>query len=678
MRNYKSMMQASVPAVIAQIGPNSVDAYIIRGYDASDISRLSMTGPAAPIMNVSLSKVVTSSGDQYVARWRRPLIASVGSGDLNIEPSTPFGMVVAAGPSSTLQKHTVWDFVPDVTLARQCSESTNCPLSYGRCEDTRGFGSCICKLGRTGADCSQCAEGFSGPTCEQMSPSLQNATASGIVSFSAPASSLSPANIRSEVAEILGISSDRLSISLSPGASPSRTLVTLNIAAPTVAGEISAPQAMNLLQAALSNSRNPIYLSPAFSTVDRYGSMSVSFAAPGPGIVRVYTHEAVLSKQLTIRWSVEELANVGPVAYFAVEYTGDPRWFGIGFNSVPMMVGADAIAFEPLSGTKVRQLVLTAKKGSMRGVDPSTLIPSESEVYTANGRYIGTFARPLAAGSYDGARALETSWNTIIWAHGERGQITLGKHEGEDAGMGNLNLKTGSYSPIRPSIIKVHAILMFLCWAILAPAGIFAARFFKHAQPSTGPASRWFVVHKYVQSGTSVLLIIGFATGVAISGTGTHFKEPHSIIGITVFLLGILQPLIALARPAKMPPSKKRTSWEWVHKIGGYGSVLLAAANICIGLWVLRSIVLIVLYAVFVAICVAVFCGFQAGLLQKYIPVGSPDTAAPMQGNASPIATERNKQLTKVMTTSPEYSGVALAPLPPSNRSIPSWSKDSR
>lgn len=376
-------------------------------------------------------------------------------------------------------------------------------------------------------------------------------------------------------------------------------------------------------------------------TLDQNAMMSISLAIVQTGPSRVYQHSAKINDYMSISWSVEIPSPTGnglmlalPILYGAVEYRGDPAWFGIGFNSAPMMLGTDAIVFEPLSGTKVRQWVLTAKKGSMRAGNPSTLISLESKVYMGSGRYIGTFARPLAAGSYEGARALSIDANTFVFAHGKKGEMTMGAHEGSNAGMGTLHLAKGTYTSTSTTVIKLHGIVMFICWAILAPAGIFAARFFKHAKPNTGPSARWFVVHKYVQSATGVLLLIGFGLGVYVSGTGSHFKEPHGAIGLTVFLLGILQPINAYFRPPKMPATSRRTIWELVHKVGGYGGTVLAIANIYTGILMLGSPILIIIYSVFVGICTLSYTGFAAGIIQKCLSIG-PAPKRPMTQTAS-------------------------------------------
>jgi hypothetical protein len=635
MRSSNAMV-ASAPAIIVQSGTGSVGAYAITGKTLSSI--VPMPAANSPISGVSFSRVSTSATDEFVARWSRPLIAASGSVDVNIEPSTPTGLIVAAGPTRTLDIHSVTAFVPDLLLVRQCS-TANCPASYGRCADARGFGPCLCHIGRTGDDCSSCANGFSGSNCDQMGPAYLNAIASGALTFATGISLLRSIDVTAAVAGSLGVPLDRVNVTFSVGATDSQTLATVIIGAPSSATAPSAAALMSTLQTLVANPTSTLYLSPSLAALDSNAMMSATVKLNG--LARTYAHHVSLNPRLSISWSIETVSGMGPVAYFAVSYYGDPRWFGIGFGDVPMMIGSDAIAFEPTSAIKVRQWILTAKEGAMQSCNPSNLIPSESEVIDmGNGQFIGTFARPLSAGAYKGAMALEDGPNTFVWAYGRWGKLTMSKHSDDDAGAGTLDLRKGTYKAIQPGLMKIHGIIMFVCWAVLVPAGIFAARFFKHAWPNTGPSARWFVVHRWVQSGSGILLVVGFALGVIVSGSGSHFTNPHGIIGLTVFLLGILQPINAAFRPPKAPSTTKRTAWEWTHKIGGYGSVLLAAANIYIGLRLVHSMRYIVIYSVFLGFCAILFYVFQTGCLKRFCAGGSvePVTTSGTSGdNGIPI-----------------------------------------
>jgi len=60
----------------------------------------------------------------------------------------------------------------------------------------------------------------------------------------------------------------------------------------------------------------------------------------------------------------------------------------------------------------------------------------------------------------------------------------------------------------------------------------------------------------------------------------------HGYIGNVIMSLTLLQPINAWLRPHKSPGEPRtpvRLAWEIVHKVSGYGALLLAVVNIAIG-----------------------------------------------------------------------------------------------
>ena len=98
---------------------------------------------------------------------------------------------------------------------------------------------------------------------------------------------------------------------------------------------------------------------------------------------------------------------------------------------------------------------------------------------------------------------------------------------------------------------KVHGVMMMFSWSILASAGIFASRFRLILFRNSKNKALWFTVHRGVQSGAVVLVLIAFAISVYfVSKEKTaHFSVKHEWMGLTVVVLTALQPINAWLRP---------------------------------------------------------------------------------------------------------------------------------
>ncbi|KAJ3212823.1 Eukaryotic translation initiation factor 2D [Dinochytrium kinnereticum] len=164
-------------------------------------------------------------------------------------------------------------------------------------------------------------------------------------------------------------------------------------------------------------------------------------------------------------------------------------------------------------------------------------------------------------------------------------------------------------------LIKAHGSLMFIAWGVLAPIGLFLARY------TSGGTYNYIPVHSSTMFfGTVLLTVISFILAAAATG-GYHFdamtKGPHVVIGLIMFLGTILQPVLALLPRSYRTrnyslKNRARTVTENIHKWLGRSLQILAIANLYLGLtlyersntvyssvWSLFSIWLILLAALF-------------------------------------------------------------------------------
>ncbi|ESO95345.1 hypothetical protein LOTGIDRAFT_232041 [Lottia gigantea] len=132
------------------------------------------------------------------------------------------------------------------------------------------------------------------------------------------------------------------------------------------------------------------------------------------------------------------------------------------------------------------------------------------------------------------------------------------------------------------NFIAVHAYLMVIGWGFFLQWGGFIARYLKFKNPL------WFYLHVTFQIFGLCCAIAGLVMGI-LSVPFDHLKFPHSIIGVVVMVLGILQPINALIRPNKQQPDEtksfRRRFWEFFHHFGGRLALVLALVNISLGVF---------------------------------------------------------------------------------------------
>ena len=150
-----------------------------------------------------------------------------------------------------------------------------------------------------------------------------------------------------------------------------------------------------------------------------------------------------------------------------------------------------------------------------------------------------------------------------------------------------VTCSSGKYIPY----MRAHGTLMIVGWGFLLPSGVIMANLGKHIKNAF-----WFQFHRANQV---VGLCVAFAGWVlalhefdVFSAGTSNISFVHGTIGIVVMTIGLLQPVNAFFRPHKEaghPKSAARTYWEYLHKGFGYSAVVLAIAQIAIGISILSK-----------------------------------------------------------------------------------------
>jgi len=175
------------------------------------------------------------------------------------------------------------------------------------------------------------------------------------------------------------------------------------------------------------------------------------------------------------------------------------------------------------------------------------------------------------------------------------------------------SLVTWLMTPIDPARAHVidgatswHGRLMAIVWALLFPAGILSARFFKIIPGQNWPHERdnkrWWQIHLSTQYVGGVLLLLALWLSLKAVGSGQDYAiDWHHVLGWSVAVLVAWQFLSGWLRGSKGGPTapapdgslhgdhydmtRRRRAFEYAHKAGGYLALLMACIAIISGLF---------------------------------------------------------------------------------------------
>ncbi|KAL1924477.1 uncharacterized protein VTP21DRAFT_4131 [Calcarisporiella thermophila] len=249
----------------------------------------------------------------------------------------------------------------------------------------------------------------------------------------------------------------------------------------------------------------------------------------------------------------------------------------------------------------------------------AVLVPEKSGLQ--NGKHYITFRRPLRTGDSSDNPVVAGTRMAWIWALDSQRpssafeNATLNPHGSEGVGRFSMALTpagiAGTSVQARFDIGGLaffHGLLMALVWLVAGPLAAFIARFLKATM-----GSAWFPGHWGTATVGVVLTLIGFGLGIAAT-RGAHFTTPHTIIGLIVVILTLLQAGWGIYIDRTFDPSRVKTpARDYLHHVGGYLLVLLSIANVCLGLlafgpgsgWIFG------LYGAWVGLIVFTFAGAQ-------------------------------------------------------------------
>jgi hypothetical protein len=343
-----------------------------------------------------------------------------------------------------------------------------------------------------------------------------------------------------------------------------------------VAGEDSMPSVESPVEAPVA--------APVSSPV-------ASDSAPAEGVISIGNGATLFTE------ANEEQGTI----FFEIVYEGQ-GWIGFGVSPGQTMAGSEVIIGVPGSAvgpTNPGKYVLSSQ--SLAGV---TLLPSEQQTLidaTIEQNETHTVLRYSKLMEEDGEFSLSADEpNPFVFATGISN--ALGNHNQRftfSASVGGS--ASGFSSEPRRELWAAHGALMTIAWGILVPLAI-SCSLLRDLIP--GPEGLWFRLHQFLNSLAITFTIVGFAIAVyAINdqseGEPEHFDDSpkHKLIGLIIFILAVVQGLIAAFRPhlpkadkneenVEQPKEKStlRFIWEIKHRVVGFTLLGLSWYNVDSGL----------------------------------------------------------------------------------------------
>ncbi|KAF5402700.1 Ferric-chelate reductase [Paragonimus heterotremus] len=149
---------------------------------------------------------------------------------------------------------------------------------------------------------------------------------------------------------------------------------------------------------------------------------------------------------------------------------------------------------------------------------------------------------------------------------------------------GSMTGISGQGSPL----MKTHGCLMVLAWVLCASVGVILSRYYKDMWPNSGLFGDpvWLQSHRILQTSCVILTCIAILLALIFcegySKVSTYPYYVHPILGLIVFILALINPLITLCRCKIDNPN--RPWFNWIHFFIGTFAHVLSVPTMMLGL----------------------------------------------------------------------------------------------
>ncbi|XP_026218519.1 putative ferric-chelate reductase 1 isoform X2 [Anabas testudineus] len=175
----------------------------------------------------------------------------------------------------------------------------------------------------------------------------------------------------------------------------------------------------------------------------------------------------------------------------------------------------------------------------------------------------------------------------LFLAHGKSDQGLIHRHSRQPlistsqvVITGHPEDLSGSRSPL---LIKFHGVLMLTVWMWIVSTAVLIARHYKHLWPDTALLGQrpWFQLHRTMMVLAVILTGVAFTLPFIYRRGWSKRAGAHPYLGCAVMALCVIQPIMAIVRPA--PESSRRIIFNWLHFGAGTAAQILAAACMFLG-----------------------------------------------------------------------------------------------
>ncbi|XP_069795133.1 putative ferric-chelate reductase 1 isoform X2 [Narcine bancroftii] len=176
----------------------------------------------------------------------------------------------------------------------------------------------------------------------------------------------------------------------------------------------------------------------------------------------------------------------------------------------------------------------------------------------------------------------------LFFAYGPSTDGTIGKHQdspfisSEKINVADVSSVSGNNK--NSVLIKTHGALMLIAWMTTGSIGTLIAQYFKCVGGTKKILGKdcWFQIHWTIMTLTVALTITGFVLAFVHVKGWSEDAGSHPVIGCVVMGLVLIQPTIAIFRPA--PDHKRHWIFRVFHSTIGFVIKPLAAATLFMGL----------------------------------------------------------------------------------------------
>jgi len=304
--------------------------------------------------------------------------------------------------------------------------------------------------------------------------------------------------------------------------------------------------------------------------------------------LNTYQFKQELDSKLTLHWNFDTVAQTVEIG-LVCQCTG---WIAFGPSPQGQMIGTDAvIAWVAADGTVVINDFLI-KDRAANAIFLDTQLGGTNDILgsfveVANGVTTVIFKRFLVTSDVNDSPYSLDGNTGISWAYQPtttgpaNPPYNIEQHLPDTKKPININFSNGAGGGLGALDQQklAHGVLMGVIWAIAIPITSFIARYLKS---QLGHA--WFEIHRIVNGIAMLIQLAAFILAV-IFVQGLHFNNAHKIIGLIVFILGTVQPVLGVIADRLFDPNRESAPIfpDKIHWVIGWLSLLLGLVNIPLG-----------------------------------------------------------------------------------------------